>query len=157
MTTVRMTVTAESIGMLSEQSRLRGRLWVEDGWTSSGLSSAARTARSPHVEAELRSHRCSSSSSDPVFLSGEKQTKRMTSKQELRAQRFGDNTKYWLSGFGAACISSLALTGYNAHLENADDRYRALLLRFQLEVETLHARKLYLSLAPGHQRAIEGI
>ncbi|PAN25153.2 hypothetical protein PAHAL_4G236400 [Panicum hallii] len=29
---------------------------------------------------------------------------------------FGDNTKYWLSGFGAACISSLALTGYNAHL-----------------------------------------
>ncbi|TKW21200.1 hypothetical protein SEVIR_4G176600v4 [Setaria viridis] len=29
---------------------------------------------------------------------------------------FGDNTKYWLSGFGAACISSLVLTGYNAHL-----------------------------------------
>ncbi|CAL5043035.1 unnamed protein product [Urochloa decumbens] len=29
---------------------------------------------------------------------------------------FGDNTKYWLSGFGAACISSLAFTGYNAHL-----------------------------------------
>jgi len=29
---------------------------------------------------------------------------------------FGDNTKYWLSGFGAACITSLALTGYNAHL-----------------------------------------
>ncbi|PUZ61134.1 hypothetical protein GQ55_4G249700 [Panicum hallii var. hallii] len=29
---------------------------------------------------------------------------------------FGDNTKYWLSGFGVACISSLALTGYNAHL-----------------------------------------
>ncbi|CAN6214130.1 unnamed protein product [Urochloa humidicola] len=29
---------------------------------------------------------------------------------------FGDNTKYWLSGFGAACISSLAVTGYNAHL-----------------------------------------
>ncbi|KAF8779213.1 hypothetical protein HU200_002890 [Digitaria exilis] len=29
---------------------------------------------------------------------------------------FGDNTRYWLSGFGAACISSLALTGYNAHL-----------------------------------------
>ncbi|CAN6201679.1 unnamed protein product [Urochloa humidicola] len=29
---------------------------------------------------------------------------------------FGDNTKYWLSGFGSACISSLALTGYNAHL-----------------------------------------
>ena len=32
------------------------------------------------------------------------------------AIRFGDNTKYWLSGFGAACISSLALTRYNAHL-----------------------------------------
>ncbi|RLM55707.1 hypothetical protein C2845_PM10G09490 [Panicum miliaceum] len=29
---------------------------------------------------------------------------------------FGDNTKYWLSGFGAACISSLALTGCNSHL-----------------------------------------
>jgi len=29
---------------------------------------------------------------------------------------FGDNTKYWLSGFGAACVSSLALTGYNADL-----------------------------------------
>ncbi|KAJ1264805.1 hypothetical protein BS78_08G029800 [Paspalum vaginatum] len=32
------------------------------------------------------------------------------------AIRFGDNTKYWLSGFGVACISSLAFTGYNAHL-----------------------------------------
>ncbi|CAN6178277.1 unnamed protein product [Urochloa humidicola] len=29
---------------------------------------------------------------------------------------FGDSTKYWLSFFGSACISSLALTGYNGHL-----------------------------------------
>jgi len=32
------------------------------------------------------------------------------------AVTFGDTTKYWLSGFGAACIGSLALTGYNANL-----------------------------------------
>ena len=32
------------------------------------------------------------------------------------AVTFGDNTKYWLSGFGAACINCLALAGYNAHL-----------------------------------------
>lgn len=33
------------------------------------------------------------------------------------ALRFGDSTKEWISGFGAACISSLALSGYNANLE----------------------------------------
>ncbi|XP_066328917.1 4-hydroxybenzoate polyprenyltransferase, mitochondrial-like [Miscanthus floridulus] len=32
------------------------------------------------------------------------------------ALRFGDLTKYWISGFGAACIGSLALSGYNADL-----------------------------------------
>ncbi|KAL2900539.1 4-hydroxybenzoate polyprenyltransferase mitochondrial [Bienertia sinuspersici] len=32
------------------------------------------------------------------------------------ALRFGDVTKEWLTGFGFACISSLALSGYNAHL-----------------------------------------
>lgn len=32
------------------------------------------------------------------------------------ALRFGDSTKHWISGFGAACIGSLALSGYNADL-----------------------------------------
>lgn len=32
------------------------------------------------------------------------------------ALRFGDLTKYWISGFGAACVGSLALSGYNADL-----------------------------------------
>nr|CAD1830700.1 unnamed protein product [Ananas comosus var. bracteatus] len=32
------------------------------------------------------------------------------------ALRFGSLTKYWITGFGAACISSLALSGYNAEL-----------------------------------------
>ncbi|XP_062221416.1 4-hydroxybenzoate polyprenyltransferase, mitochondrial-like [Phragmites australis] len=32
------------------------------------------------------------------------------------ALRFGDLTKYWISGFGVACIGSLALSGYNADL-----------------------------------------
>lgn len=32
------------------------------------------------------------------------------------ALRFGDSTKKWISGFGAACIGSLALGGYNANL-----------------------------------------
>ncbi|KAK3136517.1 hypothetical protein QOZ80_5BG0437610 [Eleusine coracana subsp. coracana] len=32
------------------------------------------------------------------------------------AIKFGHNTKYWLSAFGAACIGSLALSGYNAGL-----------------------------------------
>jgi 4-hydroxybenzoate polyprenyltransferase len=32
------------------------------------------------------------------------------------ALRFGSDTKYWTSGFGLACISSLALSGYNADL-----------------------------------------
>uniref|UniRef100_A0A0D9W4C8 4-hydroxybenzoate polyprenyltransferase, mitochondrial n=1 Tax=Leersia perrieri TaxID=77586 RepID=A0A0D9W4C8_9ORYZ len=32
------------------------------------------------------------------------------------ALRFGDSTKPWISGFGAACIANLALTGYNADL-----------------------------------------
>jgi hypothetical protein len=29
---------------------------------------------------------------------------------------FGGMTKYWISAFGAVCIGSLALTGYNANL-----------------------------------------
>lgn len=32
------------------------------------------------------------------------------------ALRFGDLTKYWISCFGAVCIGSLALSGYNADL-----------------------------------------
>lgn len=32
------------------------------------------------------------------------------------ALRFGDSTKNWVSGFGVACISSLALSGFNANL-----------------------------------------
>uniref|UniRef100_A0A0D9X6N4 4-hydroxybenzoate polyprenyltransferase, mitochondrial n=1 Tax=Leersia perrieri TaxID=77586 RepID=A0A0D9X6N4_9ORYZ len=32
------------------------------------------------------------------------------------ALRFGDSTKHWISGFGAACIGSLALSGYSADL-----------------------------------------
>lgn len=32
------------------------------------------------------------------------------------ALRFADSTKEWISGFGAACIGSLALSGYNANL-----------------------------------------
>jgi 4-hydroxybenzoate polyprenyltransferase len=32
------------------------------------------------------------------------------------ALRFGNDTKYWISGFGLACTSSLALGGYNADL-----------------------------------------
>ncbi|KAI3687221.1 hypothetical protein L1987_80915 [Smallanthus sonchifolius] len=32
------------------------------------------------------------------------------------ALRFGDFTKIWVSGFGVACISSLALSGFNANL-----------------------------------------
>lgn len=30
------------------------------------------------------------------------------------ALRFGDSTKEWITGFGIACISSLALSGFNA-------------------------------------------
>ncbi|XP_062200502.1 4-hydroxybenzoate polyprenyltransferase, mitochondrial-like [Phragmites australis] len=32
------------------------------------------------------------------------------------ALRFGDMTKYWISAFAAACIGSLALSGYNADI-----------------------------------------
>ncbi|TYH96113.1 hypothetical protein ES332_A12G155900v1 [Gossypium tomentosum] len=32
------------------------------------------------------------------------------------ALRFGDSTKEWTTGFGIACISSLALSGYNADI-----------------------------------------
>lgn len=32
------------------------------------------------------------------------------------ALRFGDLSKEWISGFGIACISSLALCGYNADI-----------------------------------------
>ncbi|KAK9156957.1 hypothetical protein Scep_003531 [Stephania cephalantha] len=32
------------------------------------------------------------------------------------ALRFGDLTKNWISGFGVACISSLALSGYNSDM-----------------------------------------
>lgn len=32
------------------------------------------------------------------------------------ALRFGDSTKKWVTGFGIACIGSLALSGYNANL-----------------------------------------
>lgn len=34
------------------------------------------------------------------------------------ALRFGDSTREWLSGFGLACIGSLALSGLNAELGN---------------------------------------
>ncbi|MBA0772688.1 hypothetical protein Gotri_008026 [Gossypium trilobum] len=32
------------------------------------------------------------------------------------ALRFGDSTKEWTTGFGIACISNLALSGYNADI-----------------------------------------
>ncbi|XP_075523588.1 4-hydroxybenzoate polyprenyltransferase, mitochondrial isoform X2 [Primulina tabacum] len=32
------------------------------------------------------------------------------------ALRFGDSSKKWITGFGIACITSLALSGYNANL-----------------------------------------
>lgn len=32
------------------------------------------------------------------------------------ALRFGDSTKTWVSGFGIACISALALSGFNADI-----------------------------------------
>ncbi|XP_061375469.1 4-hydroxybenzoate polyprenyltransferase, mitochondrial [Gastrolobium bilobum] len=32
------------------------------------------------------------------------------------ALRFGDSTKEWITGFGIACLSSLALSGYNAEI-----------------------------------------
>ncbi|GAB4850647.1 Palmitoyl-protein thioesterase 1 [Ancistrocladus abbreviatus] len=32
------------------------------------------------------------------------------------ALRFGDSTKQWLTGFGVACISSLAISGFNADI-----------------------------------------
>ncbi|KDO52776.1 hypothetical protein CISIN_1g0196261mg, partial [Citrus sinensis] len=32
------------------------------------------------------------------------------------ALRFGDSSKEWTTGFGIACISSLALSGYNADI-----------------------------------------
>lgn len=32
------------------------------------------------------------------------------------ALRFGHLTKNWISGFGVACVSNLALSGYNAEL-----------------------------------------
>ncbi|GMP92524.1 hypothetical protein CsSME_00042712 [Camellia sinensis var. sinensis] len=32
------------------------------------------------------------------------------------ALRFGDSTKEWVTGFGIACISSLALSGFNANI-----------------------------------------
>ncbi|PQP94376.1 4-hydroxybenzoate polyprenyltransferase mitochondrial isoform X1 [Prunus yedoensis var. nudiflora] len=32
------------------------------------------------------------------------------------ALRFGDSTKEWITGFGIMCISSLALSGYNAEI-----------------------------------------
>lgn len=34
------------------------------------------------------------------------------------ALRFGDSTKKWVTGFGVACICSLALSGFNANLGN---------------------------------------
>ena len=34
------------------------------------------------------------------------------------ALRFGDSTKKWVSGFGIACISGLALSGCNANIGN---------------------------------------
>lgn len=33
------------------------------------------------------------------------------------AIKFGDNTKYWLSGFATTMLTSLAYTGYNLELE----------------------------------------
>lgn len=32
------------------------------------------------------------------------------------ALRFGDSTKEWVTGFGIACISSLALSGFHANI-----------------------------------------
>lgn len=32
------------------------------------------------------------------------------------ALRFGDSTKEWISGFGIACVSGLALSGFNADI-----------------------------------------
>lgn len=37
------------------------------------------------------------------------------------ALRFGELTKEWISGFGIACIGSLALSGYNAEIGMFND------------------------------------
>ena len=39
------------------------------------------------------------------------------------ALRFGDSTKQWITGFGIACISSLALSGFNAGIGSYSSPY----------------------------------
>jgi len=52
------------------------------------------------------------------------------------ALRFGDLTKYWISGFGAACIGSLVLSGYNADLGWCLVRYLSEVVFFLLDIDS---------------------
>jgi len=53
------------------------------------------------------------------------------------ALRFGDLTKYWISGFGAACIGSLALSGYNADLGWCLVWYLSEVVFFLLDIDSI--------------------
>ncbi|KAJ9556288.1 hypothetical protein OSB04_010902 [Centaurea solstitialis] len=52
---------------------------------------------------------------DTIYAHQDKEDDKMVGIKST-ALRFGDDTKKWVSGFGIACISGLALGGYNANI-----------------------------------------
>ncbi|GJW52753.1 4-hydroxybenzoate polyprenyltransferase, mitochondrial, partial [Tanacetum coccineum] len=52
---------------------------------------------------------------DTIYAHQDKQDDKIVGVKST-ALRFGDSTKYWVTGFGISCITSLALSGFNANL-----------------------------------------
>ncbi|PWA97094.1 polyprenyltransferase 1 [Artemisia annua] len=52
---------------------------------------------------------------DTIYAHQDKQDDKIVGVKST-ALRFGDSTKNWVTGFGISCISSLALSGFNANL-----------------------------------------
>ncbi|GJT60975.1 4-hydroxybenzoate polyprenyltransferase, mitochondrial [Tanacetum coccineum] len=52
---------------------------------------------------------------DTIYAHQDKQDDKIVGVKST-ALRFGDSTKYWVTGFGISCITSLVLSGFNANL-----------------------------------------
>lgn len=83
----------------------------------------AVVSRSYQLDARLRYHLCSSGQIHaPQTLPAYRPLRFQDKADDIligvksTAIRFGDKTRHWLSGFGAAMIASLALSGYNVGL-----------------------------------------
>ena len=59
------------------------------------------------------------------------------------ALRFGDSTKEWITGFGILCMSSLALSGYNAEIGFLLSSFMCISVRFFFPLSLLELQSKF--------------